>query len=575
MMALIPCMLHAITAEAQTVKQVSGRIAFSTDGNVAQSSDMAGVPLAIALLHKNKQSQKIVYVDYANHYWNNISTKSHNDYKSALTQTFKKFSLNDDVLFDVSKQRSAASTALVKEINKSTAANPLTVFLNGPAAHLCDAVKKSNAKARPFVTVYTHGRTDAETSVKGSCDMADLMKVKPTTVKRVAYPAFGSLKAKYSEFQWLKNNTDKDVSWIYDQLLKISTSEGNIRDGGSVLALLTNDKSPTPAKFAAFFKNETPKPVDPKPVDPKPVDPKPVDPKPADPVTPPLPPTSGDLGKVLADSCYSKIWSPANSTMGVDNWHYQRAAGATHAESTGFDKRATYVKDAPGGVDAVRFVSYGDKWNSLLDYRKGNASSSMPANGMETARFVVNYLVDKNWENYAAGRFAAGVIIGDPAKKISCMSGGCVPEKQQGSSVRVNFSRSLQPKLYSYHLNRKTPRFVWESKLEGVASGERQFGDAPSTNVSLPKGEWVTMVIDVTLNDVGKDNGSSRLAVYNSQGKLMSSVSINNARYRNDAKWKIVGPYMTEKYDNLAPGPKTQYTYARNYMMFNKKANCQ
>lgn len=556
-MALILCLFHTGIAHAQTAKQISGRIALSTDGNIAESSDMAGVPLAIALLHKTKQSQKIVYVDYANHYWNNISTKSYKDYQSALSLTFTAFKLDTDILFDISKQRAAAAAALAGEINKSTASNPLNIFLNGPAAHLCDAVKKSNAKARPFVIVYTHGRADAETSASGSCDMADLVKIKPATVKHIAYPAFGSLMAKYSEFQWLKNNTDKNVSWIYDQLPKISTSQGNVRDGGSVLALLTNDTSPTPAKFAAFFKSDASKPVDP------------------DPVTPPLPPVSGDLGKVLADSCYTRIWNPANSTMGADSWSYQRAAGSTHAESTGLDKRASYITEGPGGMDAVRFVSYGNYWNSLLDYKKGNAKGSMPAAGMETARFVVRYHVDKNYENYVAGRLAAGLIIGDPNGRITGMSGGTVPEKQQGSSVRVNFSRSLQPKLYSYNLNRNTPRFFWQSKLEGVASGERQFGFSPSTNVSMPKGEWITLVLDVDLNDVGKTNGSSNLAIYNAAGKLMGSVQINNAEYRKDPKWKIVGPYMTEKYDDLSPGPKTQYMYARNFEIYNKKSNCQ
>lgn len=563
MLALMPCMISAAqSATPYAVQTIKGRIAFSTDGNMSGNSDLMSTPLAIALLKKANQSNKIVYIDTANHYWANSSTSTYSAYKNLLNQTVAHYGLDADIVYDVSDERSAAKNALVKEINKSTSANPLNVFLNGPADHLCAAVKMANVDARAHVTVYTHGRADAELTVNGSCNMAELLKVKPKTVKHVAYPAFGSLLAPSAQFTWLSNSEDTYLKKIRSGP-GISVTSGNIRDAGSVFATLTGDRAPTPAKFAALFGNAPSEPG--KPADP--VDPDPI------PVTPPL--ASGDLATVLSDSCYNRIWNPANSSMGIDKWAYQRAGGATHAESTGFDKRASYVTNAPGGVDAVRFVSYGDKWNSLLDYKKGNAKSFMPAAGMESARFVASYHIPSSYDVYRAGRLPVGFIIGDPNGKITGMSGGTVPEKQQGSSVRINFSKSLSLMIYSYHLNRKSERFFWTSPLAGGGSGERQFGTGPRTPNPLPKGEWATMVLDVTLNEVGKTNGTSRLRLYNSQGKLFSSALLENAQFRKDSKWKITGPYMTEKYDNLAPGPKTQYMYARNFNIYNKSSNCQ
>lgn len=552
-MAFLVCNSYT-PAEAQTARTITGRIAFSTDGNVPGTNDMAGTPLAIALLDKAQQSGKIVYVDYANHYWNNTTGSTYNNYKSSIESAFTRFGINNNKLFDVSRNRTAARTALVAEINRSTSSNPLRIILNGPAAHVCDAIQRSNSAARRYVTVYTHGRTDAEASVNGSCNMAGIRQIKPSTVNHTAYTPYGSLEeVAFSNFNWLRDHSDANIRWIYARLQNVNTSRATITDVGSTYELLTGDSSPTPTKLSNLLRSSN----------------TPVEPEPE-----PQPNNPGQLGQLLSDSCYAKIWDPAESTMGSSQWYPQRAAKATHAAS--FDSRASYVSNAPGGVGAVRFVSYGDKWNSLLDFRAGNVQSSMPAQGMEEARFVVKYYIPNDYNVWVAGRMAAGLKIGNPNGRISCHSGGCPPENQQGSSVRVNFSSSLRLMVYSYHLNRTSPRITdWDNPLTGGVVPVRQFGAGPRTTVAMPKGEWVTFVLDVKLNTVGQSNGSARLLLYNERGSLLSSALLQNSRYRDSASWKIVGPYMTEKYDNLAPGPKTQYMYARDYAIYNKRANCQ
>lgn len=114
--------------------------------------------------------------------------------------------------------------------------------------------------------------------------------------------------------------------------------------------------------------------------------------------------------------------------------------------------------------------------------------------------------------------------------------------------------------VYSYHLNRTSP--VNKSWISPTGNGKtqliRQFGQGPTVPEPMPKNEWFTMILDLKLNEVGKADGSARLLVYNEQGKLMTFAQLDNAVYRTNPNWKIMGPYLTEKYNNqLGPGPNT------------------
>ena len=543
------------TAQAQTAKQISGRIAFSTDGNTIEKGDAVGTPLSIALLYKTqKYTPKIVYIDYANNHWRNSRRYMHNIYKAALTQTITRYDIDSNTLFDVSHNKTKATKALVAEINKSTANNPLHVFLNGPADHLCDAVKKSNVAARRYVTVYTHGRTDAKFKVKGSCTMADLMKVKPATVQYVAYKPF-HLRSDYSDFTWLKDTSDKNVSWIYDQLRKVNKREGDIRDAGSVWALVMDDPNPTVKKFASFFIKNAPEQANPKPADPKPE------------------PVVSALSTILADKCYTTAWNPTEEALVSDKWSILRATGSTH--DTSYDMRVSYVADGPENQKALKFVAYNDKRQSLVDYRKTVAAS-------DAARLVFGIYIGKNYNVFSSGRLAAGVQITDPDNRGLNIGGGALPERQNGSSIRINHTSNkntneMTPMLYSYHLDRKSPRVVSEPDWEGKQPKVSMFGEGARLTSPIPKGEWVTMVIDVTLNDVGTNNGSSTLYLFNAAGKLVSESSFKNVIYRNDAKWKIIGPYFTEKFNNPDPTGtgKDESMYTKGYALLTKRPDCR
>lgn len=291
--------------------------------------------------------------------------------------------------------------------------------------------------------------------------------------------------------------------------------------------------------------------------------------------------SSGDvstLAKVIGDTCYQRLWNPLESDMGRGKWSAQRKAGSTTDPI--FDQRASFERDAPGGVPAVRFTAYGDKDNALIDFRRSNAAPYMPRNGMEEARFMVSYYLPSNYEFFASGRLAAGMYITDPNNPGTCMGGGCLPSLQTGSSVRINFDRDeringIRPMIYSYHLDRTSPVVSWKSPMGNGAPIIRQFGQGPTVPYAMPKNKWFTMILDIKLNDVGKANGKTRILVYNNDGKLMTHTQLTDVVYRTNPKWKIMGPYLTEKYNNgLGPGPKTQSMFARNFGIFKKLDNC-
>lgn len=234
------------------------------------------------------------------------------------------------------------------------------------------------------------------------------------------------------------------------------------------------------------------------------------------------------------------------------------------------------MEKGPGGLKALKFVSYGDKYNSLLNY-----FHKIPNMAADAGRFVMNFYIDKNYEPYTTGRLAGGIHIADPAStKANCLGGGCLPENQKGSSVRLQYVYSrangtLSPNTYAYHLNRTTQRITSTPKLIGQKATTVMWGQGKTGKIPFPKGEWVTMVLDVKLNDINTINGSTNLMIFNNQGKLVESILHENMEFRRTANWKILGPYFTEKFNNYNPGPKTQAMYTNGYAIYARTPGCK
>jgi hypothetical protein len=257
-------------------------------------------------------------------------------------------------------------------------------------------------------------------------------------------------------------------------------------------------------------------------------------------------------------ACMRVIWAPPTSEICGAKWGVQAAAGSHNTEAE--DRR--YSCATIDGETALALKSWGDKPNSLVEFSRAETG------GGDVARLTAQILIPEDYELYENGRLAFGLLIGDR----KCASGGCLPEEQTGAMIRANFATSKDGKSivladYSYHLDRRTKARVTNPQWEGRSRALRAFGAGRAMDRALPKGEWVTLELDVVLNTPGKADGSSRLSAYDSKGRLIDSAGYDDVTYRPDASWTITGPVMTEKYNDSRPGPKDQTIYYRDFQL--------
>lgn len=251
------------------------------------------------------------------------------------------------------------------------------------------------------------------------------------------------------------------------------------------------------------------------------------------PPTDPLPPSGG--------SCAVK-WNPTSSKLATSGW----GAGGGYV----------------GGNDRVSYNAANNAIAIKQDKREKQISQHKPSTWVSgnTARLSVQMYIPNEYVPDKDNRFAIGIRGGD-TPNASCASGGgrCTRAQQDGWTVRINYGNTLKPNVYGYHLNR-TPTNL--------------HGEGPVASSALPKGQWLNMVLDVTLNDVGKTNGSATLTVTNSSGKVLSKTTQSNAVYRKNSSWNNFGIMLTDKNEKGAIVPAS--ILYRDYKLFvGNGSSCQ
>lgn len=270
-------------------------------------------------------------------------------------------------------------------------------------------------------------------------------------------------------------------------------------------------------------------------------------------ISTPAPAAAGDPA-----ACLRVVWAPPTAEICAAKWGVQAAAGS--ANTAAEDRR--YACATRDGETVLGITSRGDRPNSLIEFGRSVEG------GGDVARLTAQIYVPEEYEPYENGRLAFGLLIGDR----TCASGGCLPAEQTGAMIRANFAvskdgASIVLADYSYHLDRRTKARMTNGQWEGRGRALRAFGAGRAMERALPKGEWVTLVLDVTLNTPGAADGSSRLSAYDAAGRLIDSAGYDGVTYRPDASWTITGPVMTEKYNDTRPGPKDQTIYYRDFRL--------
>lgn len=267
------------------------------------------------------------------------------------------------------------------------------------------------------------------------------------------------------------------------------------------------------------------------------------------------------------------VWKPSiKSLCSPSGFGYQRSYLADHPAQ--YDQRNRCVNIPKFGGEVLAIRTYQGMYNSLMDHNreiKGLSATHV--------KFTVQMYLDSNYEYFAGGRLPIGIKIGPVGENTNCISGGCPPERQDGGSVRVNYnsevSRDGVPRMvlkaYSYHLNRKTPRFVSQSSYGESKPRLSQFGDNFPLDGTIPYGRWVTVSLEVKLNRLGHADGFINMEAYwdGPNGRIVRKGGAKGLEFRDEVypKWKIVGAFMTDKFNTQERAPASQSVYYRNHRM--------
>ena len=237
-----------------------------------------------------------------------------------------------------------------------------------------------------------------------------------------------------------------------------------------------------------------------------------------------------DKPVVIGGGSCKTIWAPSETSLAAAPWSSGSDSGGKVRVNYDSKSDAVKISHLPNLPDM-----------QLSDYRASGVTGSG-----NVVRMSVQVYVSPDFKGEAGSRMAIGFRGGPtPQSAAGAGEGGSA---QDGWSVRVNYNANVQPVLYSYHLNRND-----------------HFGSGPRLAKGLPKGEWVTIVLEAKLNTPGVANGTSFLKVYDSKGKLYDQATLTKALWRKSASWKYIGVYLTDKIPSRPD--KLQYIMYRNYKL--------
>lgn len=240
-----------------------------------------------------------------------------------------------------------------------------------------------------------------------------------------------------------------------------------------------------------------------------------------------------------------------------------------------FDKDGNAVNIPNGGGVADRISCHDSETMEIAEYKdvpvsiqvfwQGNtaaaAAMNLPPPFQAAKKMTVSYQMfiplDYDWT--VTQRFPLGIATG---KKGA--TGGKTGDDQTGASIRLvgtPKNGEMYLGIYSYHLNRKTPTGTLISQFDDNSTGKtKQWGESVMLSKPVPKGEWVTIVMEMTLGTPGQTQDSSALYMYDSKGVLIDSTSWQNVSYQKDDSWDFSFIPADAK-PNVNNGPSQNQSY--------------
>ena len=253
------CMFAAVS-HAQ-VNFPGGRIAMSYDGNSNDEDDYGAMPIAIAMVAKAGLANKLVHVEHGNNICentNNRSNRMNNLCESAL-QRFGPFP-NVKEYQVMGGEQNAASNNLAAEINASSANDPLWIIAAGPMHTVAAGIRKAQQNKRQHAVVVSHSNwNEVYDRCNNHTDWQEMKNefsgqgilfietsgnnVQPNNITKLVNQngqngnnSGGDFHTAKSEWNWLKNSSNPDYVWLFNN----NTKNGyDVSDAGMVYFVIS------------------------------------------------------------------------------------------------------------------------------------------------------------------------------------------------------------------------------------------------------------------------------------------------------------------------------------------------
>ncbi|WP_159023933.1 hypothetical protein [Formosa sp. L2A11] len=267
------CMLLSIPHffYGQTIPYTIGRIVVSSDGNEHDHDDWAATPFTLALLAAHNLQDKLTVYTFSDHIWGSNHNKSDGKEQMRISALEGKeiYNFKNSNFIEAVEDSTKAIKAIIKEINKSTKKNPLTIIAAGPMHVVGSAIEKANGSKLKFVRIISHSNWNDNHADKPYDwehhsgwtwkEIQDKFESKGLIVDRIANQNGGDdyngMKAPKALFDWIKTSPirnhseeiQKQLDWLYSrQLICVKKGDFDPSDAGMIIYLLTGKQKTDP-----------------------------------------------------------------------------------------------------------------------------------------------------------------------------------------------------------------------------------------------------------------------------------------------------------------------------------------
>ncbi len=265
---------------SQTIPYTKGRIIISSDGNEHDEDDWAATPMSLALLASRGLQDQLVLYSFSDHTWGSNKEKpaAGAQMRESAFIGAKKFGYKKTKFIEAVAAPNYAIIELTKEINKSSAKDPLTIIAAGPMDVVGDALNEADSTKLKYVRLISHSVWNDEHADKpyewekheGWTWEEIKVEFEPQGLQldhisdQNGGDDYEGLKTDLTRYDWLKNPVmldpklfEKDSwTWLYSRLVAAQKGEEfDPSDAGMIVYLLTGSQKNTPDSLKEILEN--------------------------------------------------------------------------------------------------------------------------------------------------------------------------------------------------------------------------------------------------------------------------------------------------------------------------------